>query len=72
MSFYKEDTEGGVDERIIIEVGAGEGLLVAVIIMVVVCCCCRRRKDQGKTRMSALLEVSVFTRYIGVILNRGS
>jgi len=67
----KEDTEGGVDERIIIGVGAVGGVLVAVII-VVVCCCCRRKKDQGKTRMSVLLEVSVFTTYIGVIWYRGS
>ena len=69
----KGDTEGGVDERIIIGVGAGGGVLVAVIIIVVVCCCCRRKKDdQVKTRMSVLLEVSVYTTYIGVIWYRGS
>jgi hypothetical protein len=68
-----EDT-GGIDERIIIGAGAGGGESVVVIIIVVVCCCCRRRKlkDQGKTRMSVLLEVSVFTTYIGVIWYRDS
>ena len=52
-----EDT-GGIDERIIIGAGAGGGVLVVVIIIVVVCYCCRRGKlkDQGKTRMSVLLE----------------
>ena len=68
-----EDT-GGIDERIIIGAGAGGGVLVVMIIIVVVCCCCRRRKlkEQGKSRMSTLLEVSVFTTYIGVIWYRDS
>lgn len=71
LSKKEDNTEGGVDDRIIIGAGAGGGLLVAVIIMVVVCCC-RRREDKGKTRMSVLLEVSVFTTYFGVLWYRSS